>query len=38
MVPAIVILPTCQVFGIGDGRTLSVVNDMARKSPVIITQ
>ena len=37
MVPAIVILPTCQEFGIGDARTLSVVNDMARKSPVIIT-
>ena len=24
-------------FGIGDGRTLSVVNDMERKSPVTIT-
>jgi len=34
--PAIVILPTCQEFGIGDGRTLSVVNAMAKKSPVII--
>ena len=24
-------------FGVGDGRTLSVVNDMERKSPVTIT-
>ena len=32
-----VILPTCQEFGTGDGRTLSVVNAMAKKSPVIIT-
>ena len=24
-------------FGIGDGRTVSVVNDMERKSPVTIT-
>ena len=31
------ILPICHEFGIADGRTLSVVSDMARKSPVIIT-
>ena len=37
MTPAIVKLPMRQAFGIGDGRTLSVVNDMERKSPVIIT-
>ena len=35
--PAAVILPICQEFGIFDGRTLSVVSDMARKSPVIMT-
>lgn len=27
-------LPIRQAFGIGDGRTLSVVNDMPRRSPV----
>ena len=36
-IPAIVKLPMRHAFGIGDGRTLSVVNDIARKSPVIIT-
>ena len=35
--PALVIRPICQEFGIVDGRTLSVVSDIARKSPVIIT-
>ena len=35
--PAIVRLPMRQTFGIGDGRTLSVANDMERKSPVIMT-
>jgi hypothetical protein len=35
--PAIVIRAILQEFGIVDGRTLSVVNDIARKSPVIIT-
>jgi len=35
--PAPVILPICQEFGVFEGRTLSVVKDMARKSPVIIT-
>ena len=34
--PAIVRLPMRQAFGVGDGRTLSVVNDMPRKSPVIM--
>jgi len=28
MTPATVKLPICQAFGIGDGRTLSVVNDI----------
>ena len=37
MTPAVVKLPMRHAFGIGDGRTLSVVNDMERKSPVIIT-
>ena len=37
MAPAIVKLPMRHVFGVGDGRTLSVVKDMERKSPVIIT-
>ena len=37
MTPATVRLPIRHAFGVGDGRTLSVVNDMARKSPVIIT-
>ena len=37
MTPAIVKLPMRHAFGVGDGRTLSVVNDMARKSPVTIT-
>jgi hypothetical protein len=35
--PAIVRLPMRQPFGSGEGRTLSVVNDMPRKSPAIIT-
>jgi hypothetical protein len=35
-IPAIVNLPMRQEFGIGDGRTLSVVNDIARKLPAII--
>ena len=35
--PAIVNLPMRHAFGIGDGRTLSVVNDIERKSPVTIT-
>jgi hypothetical protein len=34
--PAIVSLPICHAFGAVDGRTLSVVNDMPRKSPVIM--
>src|SRR6202166_3920957 len=33
--PATVRLPIRHAFGVGDGRTLSVVNDMPRKSPVI---
>ena len=37
MTPAIVILPICHEFGIFDGCTLSVVNDIERKSPLIIT-
>ena len=37
MTPAIVILPICHEFGIFDGRTLSVVRDIARKSPVTMT-
>ena len=36
MTPAIVKLPMRHAFGIGDGRTLSVVNAMARKSPAIM--
>ena len=35
--PAIVKLPMRHAFGVGDGRTLSVVNDMERKSPVTMT-
>ena len=35
--PAVARLPIRHAFGIGDGRTLFVVNDMARKSPAIIT-
>lgn len=31
--PAIVKLPMRHAFGIGDGHTLTVVNDIARKSP-----
>ena len=34
--PAMVSLPICHAFGAADGRTLSVVNDMPRKSPVIM--
>ena len=34
--PAIVRLPICHAFGAADGRTLSVVSDMPRKSPVIM--
>ena len=34
--PAIVNLPIRQALGNGDGRTLSVVNDIPRKSPVIM--
>jgi hypothetical protein len=37
MALAIVIPPILHEFGVVDGRTLSVVNDIARKSPVIIT-
>jgi len=37
MTPDVVKRPMRQAFGIGDGRTLSVVKDMERKSPVIIT-
>ena len=37
MTPALVVFPICHEFRIGDGRTLSVASDMARKSPVIIT-
>lgn len=37
MTPACVRLPMCQAFGIGEGRTLSVVKAVVRKSPVIIT-
>ena len=37
MALAIVILPILHALGIVDGRTRSVVNDIARKSPVIIT-
>ena len=33
---AIVRLPTRQALGMGDGRTLSVVMDIPRKSPVIM--
>ncbi len=36
MAPAPVIRPICQEFGVPDGRTLSVLKDIARKSPVII--
>ena len=36
MTPAMVRLPIRQAFGAGDGRTLSVVSDMPRKSPVIM--
>jgi hypothetical protein len=35
-IPAIVNLPIRQALGIGDGRTLSVVKDMPRRSPVSI--
>ena len=35
--PATVSLPMLQAFGFCEGRTLSVVNDIERKSPVIIT-
>jgi len=35
--PATVILPICQELGVVDGRTRSVVKDMARKSLVVIT-
>jgi hypothetical protein len=31
--PALVILPICQAFGLIEGRTLSVVSDMARSRP-----
>jgi hypothetical protein len=34
--PAIVKLPARHAFGMGEGRTLSVVKDMPRKSVVII--
>ena len=34
--PAIVNLPIRQALGSGEGRTLSVVNDIPRKSPVIM--
>ena len=34
--PAVVRFPTRQMFGAGDGVTLSVVSDMARKSPTTI--
>jgi pyruvate/2-oxoacid:ferredoxin oxidoreductase beta subunit len=34
--PATVRLPTRQTFGCGEGVTLSVVRDMARKSPTSI--
>ena len=34
--PAMVRFPMRQAFGIGDGRTLSVVVDMPRKSPAIM--
>ena len=36
MMPAIVRLRMCQIFGLGDGRTLSVDEVIERKSPVII--
>lgn len=32
MTPAAVIRPICQEFGVFEGRTVSVVSDMARKS------
>ena len=37
MTPAIVSRPIRQTFGAGEGRTLSVVNDIARKSPMTIS-
>ena len=37
MIAPPVILPISHEFGFPDGRTLSVVSDIARKSPVIIT-
>jgi hypothetical protein len=37
IIPATEMLPICHEFGIFDGRTLSVVRAIERKSPVIIT-